>query len=144
MGITQEQYQLIADTFPKPRGNIKISNPDALNGILYILEHGSKWRALPQRFANWHTVYMRFSRWAKSGVLTQVFQRLQQEQLIDPAVLGLDSTTAKVHPDGVWRSHQARPPGYRTLPGRVNHQNPHGRSRRPHRDHIRSFPRPGP
>ena len=43
---------------------------------------------------------MRFSRWAKSGVLTQVFQRLQQEQLIDPAVLGLDSTTAKVHPDG--------------------------------------------
>ena len=42
MEITQEQYQLIADTFPKPRGNIKISNPDALNGILYILEHGSR------------------------------------------------------------------------------------------------------
>ena len=43
---------------------------------------------------------MRFSRWAKSGVLTQVFQRLQQEQLVDLAVLGLDSTTVKVHPDG--------------------------------------------
>ena len=42
---------------------------------------------------------MRFSRWAKSGVLTQVFQRLQQEQLVDLAVLGLDSTTVKVHPD---------------------------------------------
>ena len=100
MEITQEQYQLIADTFPKPRGNVKVSNRKALNGILYILEHGCKWRALPQRYGNWHTVYMRFSRWAKNGVLTQVFQRLQQEQLIDPTVLGLDSTTVKVHPDG--------------------------------------------
>ena len=43
---------------------------------------------------------MRFSRWAHNGVLTEVFQRLQQEQLIDPDVLGLDSTTVKVHPDG--------------------------------------------
>jgi len=100
MEITQEQYQLIADTFPKPRGNVKVSNRQALNGILYILEHGCKWRALPERYGNWHTVYMRMSRWAKSGVLTQVFQRLQQDQLIDLDVLGLDSTTVKVHPDG--------------------------------------------
>ncbi|MCY4369706.1 MAG: IS5 family transposase [bacterium] len=100
MEITQEQYQLIADTFPKPRGNVKVSNRQALNGILHILEHGCKWRALPERYGNWHTVYMRFSRWAHNGVLTQVFQRLQQEQLIDPDVLGLDSTTVKVHPDG--------------------------------------------
>ena len=40
------------------------------------------------------------SRWAASGVLDRVFQRLQQEQLIDPEVLGLDSTSVKVHPDG--------------------------------------------
>ena len=100
MEITQEQYQLIADAFPKHRGNVKVSNRRALNGILYILEHGCKWRALPERFGNWHTIYMRMSRWSASGVLTRVFQRLQQEQLIDPEVLGLDSTSVKVHPDG--------------------------------------------
>ena len=100
MEITQEQYQLIADAFPKPRGNVKITNLQALNGILYILENGGKWRRLPEEFGHWHTVYMRFSRWAKSGVLTRVFQRLQEEQLIDQAVLGSDSTTVKVHPDG--------------------------------------------
>ena len=99
MEITQEQYQLIADAFPKPRGSIKISNRRALNGILYILEHGCKWRALPARFGNWHTVYMRFSRWSHNGVLQRVFERLQAEQLIDLEVLGLDSTTVKVHPD---------------------------------------------
>ena len=37
------------------------------------------------------------SRWAASGVLDRVFQRLQQEQLIDPEVLGLDPTSVKVH-----------------------------------------------
>ena len=84
MKITQEQYQLIADTFPKQRGNVKVSNRQALNGILYILEQGCKWRALPEEFGNWHTIYMRMSRWSHSGVLDRVFQRLQQEQLIDP------------------------------------------------------------
>ena len=100
MGITPEQYERIADAFPKQRGNVKVSNLDALNGILHVLEQGCKWRALPARFGPWHTIYMRFSRWAHSGVLTEVFERLQAEQLIDLEVVGLDSTTVKVHPDG--------------------------------------------
>ena len=77
-----------------------MSNLDALNGILHILEQGCKWRALPARFGPWHTIYMRFSRWAHSGVVTQVFERLQAERLIDLEVVGSDSTTVKVHPDG--------------------------------------------
>ncbi len=27
-----------------------------LNAILYVAEHGGKWRGLPERFGNWHTV----------------------------------------------------------------------------------------
>ena len=101
MEITQEQYQLIADTFPKPRGNIKISNPRRpQRNPVHTRARQQNGGRYPNGSRTWHTVYMRFSRWAKSGVPTQVFQRLQQQQLIDPAVLGLDSTTAKVHPDG--------------------------------------------
>ena len=100
MTLTHEQYERIADAFPKQRGNVKVSNLDALNGILHVLEQGCKWRALPARFGPWHTIYMRFSRWVHNGVLTRVFERLQTEQLIDPQVVGLDSTTHKVHPDG--------------------------------------------
>lgn len=99
MRITQEQYQRIADAFPKQRGNVKISNLDALNAILHMLEQGCKWRGLPKEFGNWHTIYMRFSRWSRDGVIQRIFERLQQEQLIDLEVLGLDSTTIKVHPD---------------------------------------------
>ena len=109
MELSQEQYERIADAFPKQRGNVVVSNPDALNGILYILEHGRKRRALPERFGKWYTIYKRMSRWSRTGVLQQVFQRLWAEQLIDLQTLGLDSTSVKVHPDGHGAPNKAGP-----------------------------------
>lgn len=42
---------------------------EVLNAILYVAEQGCKWRGLPKRFGQWHTIYMRMNRWAKNGVL---------------------------------------------------------------------------
>ena len=102
MELTQEQYERIADCLPVQRGNVKLSNLEVLNAILYVAENGCKWRRLPERFGNWHTVYTRMSRWAKKGVLDRVFARLQQEQIITIKVeaVSLDSTVVRVHPDG--------------------------------------------
>jgi len=102
MTITEAQYRRIEGCFPKQRGNVSISNLDVLNAILYVAEHGCKWRGVPKRFGNWHTVYTRMNRWAKAGVLDRVFTALQEEQIIRIKVeaLGLDSTIVKVHPDG--------------------------------------------
>ena len=30
-----------------------------------MAEHGCKWRGLPKRFGNWHSIYVRMNRWAK-------------------------------------------------------------------------------
>lgn len=102
MKITREQYEKIADCFPRQRGNVKIDNFSVLNGILYVLEHGCKWRGLPPIFGNWHSIYTRMSRWSKSGVLDRIFTRLQQEQMIrlNADAFSHDSTVIKVHPDG--------------------------------------------
>ena len=101
MELTHEQYKLIEECFPTQRGNVKVSNLDVLNGILYVAEQGCTWRALPKRFGNWHTVYTRMNRWAKSGVLDRVFRRLQELRMIEikVKVLGSDSASEKVHPD---------------------------------------------
>jgi hypothetical protein len=42
------------------------------------------------------------NRWAKKGVLDQVFAKLQQEQILRITIeaFSLDSTSVKVHPDG--------------------------------------------
>ena len=87
---------------PRQRGNVSHSNLKILNAILYVAEHGCKWRGLPSRFGNWHTIYTRMNRWAKSGVLQKVFEQLQQQQIIRIKIeaVSMDSTSIKVHPDG--------------------------------------------
>ncbi len=79
MKITQQQYEKIADIFPRQRGNVTIDNLTMLNAMLYILEHGCKWRGIPSSFGKWHSIYTRMIRWSKNGVLERLFKRLQQE-----------------------------------------------------------------
>jgi transposase len=102
MEITSEQYEKIRDSLPLQRGNVRLTNLQVLNAILYVTEQGCKWSRLPKRFGNWHSIYVRMNRWAKNGVLDQVFEQLQLEQIVRIRIeaLALDSTSVKVHPDG--------------------------------------------
>ena len=102
MEVTKKQYEKIADYLPRQRGNVSMSNHQLVNAILYVTENGCKWRALPERYGNWHTVYMPMNRWSKSGVLKRLFETLQVEGIIEIRMeaMKLDSTTVKVHPDG--------------------------------------------
>ena len=102
MEITEEQYARIKDSLPVQRGNVSLSNLQFLNAVLYVAEHGCKWRGLPKRFGNWHTIYTRMNRWSKSGVMDRIFEKLQLEQIVRIRIeaFSLDSTSVKVHPDG--------------------------------------------
>jgi transposase len=102
MEITEAPFQRIEHCLPQQRGNVSMTNLQVLNAILYVAEHGCKWRGLPKRFGNWHTVYTRMNRWSKNGVLDRVFQALQREQIVRIKIeaVSLDSTVVKVHPDG--------------------------------------------
>ena len=102
MELTQAQYERIAPHLPVQRGNVSLSTQQVLNAILYVAEHGCKWRRLPARFGNWHTLYTRMNRWSKNGVLDRVFEHLQREQMVRVKLeaVSLDSTIVQVHPDG--------------------------------------------
>jgi transposase len=99
--LNENQYNLIKGYLPVQLGNVKIANMTLINAVVYIAENGCKWRALPEKFGNWHTIYTRLKRWAERGVLERLFLGLQKENLIRISVtcLGLDSTSIKVHPD---------------------------------------------
>jgi transposase len=102
MEINAEQFARIEQYLPCQRGNVSHENLNVINAILFVAENGCKWRALPKRFGNWHTIYTRMNRWAKAGVLDRLFAQLQREQLIRIKIeaVSLDSTVIKVHPDG--------------------------------------------
>ena len=145
MELTDAQYERIAPFLPKQRGNVSLSNLRVLNAILYVAEHGCKWRGLPEQFGNWHTIYTRMNRWSKNGVLDRVFEHLQREQIVRIKVeaMGLDSTSVKVHPDGTGalkktdRSPSASPgaagpPRFIWLPRMLERPSPsHSRPARP-------------
>ena len=101
MEISEAQLERIAPYLPVQRGNVSLSNLQMLNAILYVAEHGCKWRGIPPRFGNWHTIYTRMNRWSKNGVLDRVFEHLQRELIvrIKLEVVSMDSTMLKVHPD---------------------------------------------
>jgi transposase len=121
MEITAAQYERIAPFLPRQRGNVRLNNLQVLNAILYVAEHGCKWRGLPEHFGNWHTIYTRMNRWAKNGVLDRVFSELQRQQIIRVRVeaVSLDSTAVKVHPDGTGALKKTvhRPSASRELDG---------------------------
>ena len=101
--LNKSQYELISSCFPKHCKPAVIDNLCILNAILFALENGCKWRALPKEFGDWHTVYVRMNRWAKNGVLQKVFLHLQQIGIIkiNVSIMLLDLTSVKAHPDGM-------------------------------------------
>jgi len=125
--ITEEQFRRIEGCFPTQRGNVAISNLDVLIAILYVAENGCMWRALPQHFGRWHTIYTRMNRWAKAGVLDRVFKALQEEEIIriNVETLSVDSTIVRVHPDGTG-AEKKRSAVHRTLARGMDHRNSYG------------------
>ena len=101
MKISKKQFEKIKNLMPQERKPGKITHYQFMQALLYVVENGCKWRALPEKFGNWHTIYVRFNRWSKNGTIQRIFEKLQKQNIIDvqSEVLCLDSTSIKVHPD---------------------------------------------
>src|SRR5258708_2850227 len=82
MELTQAHLKRIEASLPVERGNVSMEVLNFLNAVLYVMENGCKWRRLPERFGNWHTIYTRMNRWSKSGVWDRLFAQLQQEGVL--------------------------------------------------------------
>ncbi|WP_407831767.1 transposase [Synergistes jonesii] len=75
--MTQGQYKGIEKHLPQQRGNVNMSNLQLINAIPYLTENGCKWRALPEAYGNWHTIYVWMNKWSKNSVLKRVLEVLQ-------------------------------------------------------------------
>ena len=122
MQLTDAQFERIAPYLPRPSGHTKVGQRQVLDALLYLAKEGCSWRALPERFGNWHTIYIRLNRWARQGVLERVLSELQRDQIgaWDGSTLSLDSTIIKLHPDasGARRRGGARRSAVRAAAGR--------------------------
>jgi transposase len=79
--LSDEQWSLIADLFPIPKpdprgGRPRVDSRQCLEGILWVLRSGARWKDLPRSFPSYVTCWRRFAAWSLSGVWDRAWERL--------------------------------------------------------------------
>jgi transposase len=69
----------------------------ALNGILWRARNGACWRAVPERYGKWNTVWRRFARWRDAGLFELLFEAFARCGAADERVQMLDGTVVRAH-----------------------------------------------
>src|SRR3989338_10768355 len=81
--ITLKQFKIIEPLMRRRRR--KTGRPPAdlfevVNGLLYILSTGCRWRDLPHDFqVHYTTGYRYFIKWVKNGTLKKIFEELKYQ-----------------------------------------------------------------
>jgi len=68
-----------------------------LEALHFFAIHNITWRALPERFGNWNSVWKRFHRLSKAGVFEDVFALLASLSGTAHLVQMFDSTIIRAH-----------------------------------------------
>lgn len=79
--LTDQQWSLISDLFPdRPvgphGGRPRISNRACIEGILWVLRSGARWKDLPSQFPSYVTCWRRFAKWSSEGLWDVALSRL--------------------------------------------------------------------
>src|SRR3954466_12068196 len=101
MGLRDDQGERIASPVPGKVGDPGRSGADNrlfVEAVLWIVRVGAPWRDLPQDFGNWNSVFQRFSRVVRSGVVQHIFQALSADADFEYVIV--DGTIVRVHQHG--------------------------------------------
>lgn len=82
---------------PEDSGRTAYDNRLDFEALLYMAREGCRWRALPDEYGLWGTLYQRFRRWLEQGVfnlLSEIFIARYKVQ-----VVMVDGTIVPVHQD---------------------------------------------
>lgn len=81
--LTPKQFQLIASLIKRRcrrTGRPPADLYEVVNGILYVLSTGCRWRDLPHDFnIHYATCYRYFIKWVNRGILKRIFEELKHQ-----------------------------------------------------------------
>ncbi len=80
--LTDEQWALVARfvaSEPAATGRPRVDDRAALNGVLWVLRSGARWKDLPERFPSYQTCHRRFQAWVESRALRAVLETLAED-----------------------------------------------------------------
>ena len=94
--LTDVQWNKIKFLFEKPGkvGRPSLNPRMVLNGILWILKSGARWRDLSARYGNWNSIYHKFRQWSEAGLFEKLLCVLVNERM---QLLGVVLTGGHIH-----------------------------------------------
>jgi transposase len=98
--LRDDQWQRIEPLLPPQHetgGRPAKPHRPMVEAMIWVLRTGAPWRDLPPAYGPWKSVYTRFSRWSKSGVLHGLLEGLAQER--DEEGYLIDATIVRAHQD---------------------------------------------
>ena len=82
MDLTDEQWVVLEPLIPEPpcrpdqRRRPRRDTREVLDGVLWVLRTGARWRDLPETYPPYQTCHRRFQRWVRDGTLKWVLTAL--------------------------------------------------------------------
>ena len=98
-----------------------------IDAMLYVVDNGVKWRALPADFPPWRTVYGMHARWRKDGVLADITDLLRGRvrqaagRHPEPSAAVMDSQSVRESAEGVVPAATSGYDGSKMVNGRKRH-----------------------
>jgi transposase len=95
--VTDAEWELVAPLLSMERGRPGHENRRHLDGILWRAREGARWRAIPERYGKWNTVWRRFARWRDLGVFEAVLAALAGSGAAEERLQMIDATVVRAH-----------------------------------------------
>jgi transposase len=118
--LTDDQWHALHELLPtndRKRGGQWRDHRAMIDGILWVLSDGGRWRNLPAEFGPWQSAYDRFRRWTRSGlwdrVLTALRQRKADAGALDGRLYSIDGSVVRAHVSAAGASKKSVPPASR-------------------------------
>ena len=101
--LSDTQWEAIREFLPTNghRGKQWKDHRLVIDGILWALSDGGRWRNVPRAFGKWKTVYERFRRWSQEGLWDEILDELQLRKGltgdIDWELFAIDGSVVRAH-----------------------------------------------
>ena len=95
--LSDAQWAAIEPQVPKVyTGKRRVDDRRVISGIVHRLREGCRWRALPEVYGPYTTVFNRYNRWSKRGLWQAIFAALVATGEA-PTTAMIDSSSIKAH-----------------------------------------------
>ena len=98
--MTEEDWTIVLKLFAASRscrGDKGRDDRKFLEALHYFVVHNITWRALPERFGHWNSVWKRFWRLSRAGTFEAFFDTLAAMSGTAHLVQMFDSTVVRAH-----------------------------------------------